>query len=244
MNEEPLTYLVRSSKEDIIIFLKWLHDNTHITKLTTAQEYKRVYFILYRRCVGHGLHAKIAQHIDDVRVVPFLLCDECRRLTREQYVNKDLRRIYNLSTSTAEKPVMNVDDVYLILYHHWLLDIATFPDGRQRLQLDFLELILGGTASRPAALVYVRRNEIRVRGSCIWEDDSEEETEEAKDNYGYNKNDSSDRGDSDWEDEDDKTLCYRDVTLLLLPNPGCIRDLLAMEIDLCHTKGHQKKQKR
>lgn len=51
MNEEPLTYLVRSSKEDIIIFLKWLHDNTHITKLTTAQEYKRVYFILYRHDV-------------------------------------------------------------------------------------------------------------------------------------------------------------------------------------------------
>jgi Protein of unknown function (DUF3435) len=132
----------------------------------------------------------------------------------------------------AEKPVMNVDDVYLILYHHWVLDTATFPDGRQRLQLDFLELIIGGTASRPGALVYVKRNEKRIKGYCIGEDDSEEdEPDEAEDN-------------TDWEDEDDKTLCYRDVTLLLLPNPNCIRDLLVMEIDLNHTKGHQKMRKR
>jgi len=56
----------------------------------------------------------------------------------------------------AEKPVMNVDYIYLILYHHWVLDTATFPDGRQRLQFDFLELLIAGTASRTAALVYVR----------------------------------------------------------------------------------------
>jgi len=76
----------------------------------------------------------------------------------------------------AEKPVMNVDDVYLILYHHWVLDTATFPDGRQRLQLDFLELIIGDTASRPGALVYVKRNEKRIKGYCIGEDDSEEDS--------------------------------------------------------------------
>src|SRR5436190_18170992 len=94
-----------------MIFLKWLHDNCHIKKLTTAYEYKRVYFMLYRRCVGHSLHAKIAQDIDDVRVVPFCFVTERRRLTRQQYVNKDLRRMYNLDTPVAEKPVMNVDDV-------------------------------------------------------------------------------------------------------------------------------------
>jgi hypothetical protein len=56
----------------------------------------------------------------------------------------------------AEKPVMNVDDIHLILYHHWVLDSATFPNGRQRLQFDFLELLIAGTASRTAALTYAR----------------------------------------------------------------------------------------
>ena len=166
-----------------------------------------------------------------------------RRLTREQFINVELKRMFKLKTSMAEKPVMNVDDIYLILYHHWVMDTATFPDGRQRLQIDFLELLIAGTATRPGALVYVRRNEKRIKGHYIGEDDSDEE-EEAKDKHGHNRNDSSDRGDSDWEDEDDKTLCYKDVSLLLLPNPGSIRDLLVMEVDIGHTKGHVKKQKR
>jgi Protein of unknown function (DUF3435) len=241
MNYDLQTFLTRGDKEDIMIFFKWLHDNSRITKLSTSQEYKRVNFMLYRRSVGHSLHAKIAQDIDDVRVVSFAFVTEAHRLTREQYINVDLKRLYILDTSMAEKPVMNVDDIYLILYHHWVMDTATFPDGRQRLQIDFLELLIAGTATRPAALVYVRRNEKRIKGHCIGEDDSEEEE---KEEYGCNRNDSRDHGDSDWENEDDKTLCYKDVTLLLLPNPGGIRDLLAMEVDIAHTKGHLKKRKR
>jgi Protein of unknown function (DUF3435) len=50
---------------------------------------------------------------------------------------------------------MNVDDVFLILYHHWVVDTATFPDGRQRLQVPFLVLVSAYTATRPGALVYV-----------------------------------------------------------------------------------------
>jgi hypothetical protein len=34
------------------------------------------------------------------------------------------------------------------------------------------------TATRPAALVYVRRNEKRVKGPCIGEDDSDEDEED------------------------------------------------------------------
>lgn len=63
MNYDPLTFLTRGEKEDIMTFFKWLHDNSRITKVSTSQEYKRVYFMLYRRSVGHSLHAKIAQDI-------------------------------------------------------------------------------------------------------------------------------------------------------------------------------------
>ena len=195
MNYGLLIFLTRGDKEDIMIFFKWLHDSSPITKLSTSQEYKRVYFMLYRRSIGHSLHAKIAQDIEDVSVLSFAFVTEACRLTREQYINVDLKRLYNLDTSMTEKPVMNVDDIYLILYHHWVINTATFPDGRQRLQIDGLELLIAGTASRPAALVYVRRNEKRIKGRCIGEDDSEEEEkEEEKDEFGCNRNDSRDHG--------------------------------------------------
>jgi hypothetical protein len=53
-----------------------------------------------------------------------------------------------------------------------------------------------------------------------------------------------DSADHDWDNEQAKTLCYGDVTLFLLPNPDGIRDLLGMEVDICHSKGHQRKPKR
>ena len=41
-----------------------------------------------------------------------------------------------------------------------------------------------------------------------------------------------------------KTLCYEDVSLILLPNPTGPRDLLAMEVNLRYHQGHQKRSKR
>jgi len=46
MNQDPLTFLTRSEKEDIMTFFKYLHDKGRITMLGTSQEYKRVYFML------------------------------------------------------------------------------------------------------------------------------------------------------------------------------------------------------
>jgi len=95
------------------------------------------------------LHAKIAKDIDDVSEVPSCFVTGRRRLTREQFINVELKRLYNLDTSMAEKPVMHVD-IYLILYRYWVMDTATFPDGRQRLQIDILELLIAGTATGQA----------------------------------------------------------------------------------------------
>lgn len=96
---------------------------------------------------------------------------------------------------------MNVDDVFLILHHHWVMDTATFPDGRQRLQVPFLILTSAYTAIRPGALVYVPKNEKKDKSYCIGEDDEDEEEEE------------DDTIDCDWGSEQAKTLCYSDTTL-------------------------------
>lgn len=39
-----------------------------------------------------------------------------------QYIDLDLTRSYKLDLSAKEKPMMNVDDAFLVLYHHWVMD--------------------------------------------------------------------------------------------------------------------------
>jgi hypothetical protein len=127
---------------------------------------------------------------------------------------------YDLDTTTREKPVMNVDDIFLVLHHHWVLDTSTFPDERQRLQLALLLLLSAYTATRLAALVYKVTNRTKQREHYVgWENDD------------Y---DDGDRMDLDWEDI--KILCYEDVTLVMLPNPEGKRDILAMEVNLKYKK--------
>src|SRR5947209_9591013 len=66
---------------------------------------------------------------------------------------------------------------------------CNFPNGRQRLQVAFLVLMIAYTASRQGALVYVARNEKKSRGYTIGEDD-EDEDEDGNDNRGSGEEDS------------------------------------------------------
>ena len=42
---------------------------------------------------------------------------------------------YGLRTLPKKKPVISLDDLYLLLYTHWALDDATYTDERQRVQV-------------------------------------------------------------------------------------------------------------
>ena len=128
--------------------------------------------MLYRRCVGYSLHAKIAGDINDVGTPSRSL------LTWGSILMWTLPDYTNLDLSTKEKPVMNVDDVFLVLHHRRVMDTATFPTGRQRLHVAFLVLMVAYTASRPGALVYVARNEKKSRGHAIGEDDEDEDEDD------------------------------------------------------------------
>jgi hypothetical protein len=135
---------------------------------------------------------------------------------------------YKLDTTTGAKPVMNLDDVYLVLHHNWVLDKSVFPHERQRLQLALLILFSAYTATRPGALVYAVRDLMKQREHYIgWENDI----------FG------NDGDPTDVLGEEVKTLCYEDVTLLLLPNPEGKRDVLVMELTLKYTKGCKKSPK-
>lgn len=197
--------------------------------------------MLRRKCVGQSLHAKIMEDVNDVNALWYLLCVIKVLITLCQYINGYLTMTYGLDLSMREKTVINVDDVYIALHHHWILDVSIFPDGRQRLQLAFLVLVCAYTASRPGALVYVERNIKVKKSTSLTPDDSSDE-------MGKMDADEMDVDDDPTGPEEHvealKTLCYEDVTLVLLPNPAGIRDILAMEVNLQYTKGHHRKPKR
>ncbi|KAE8397492.1 hypothetical protein BDV37DRAFT_291961 [Aspergillus pseudonomiae] len=211
LGEHRLKFLVAARKEDVMIFLKWILDNYAIKKFSSLHENWRQWCQLYRQAVGRSLHTKCRSDIND-------------------YMTGTLVPLYNLDLSVGDKPVMNVDDLYLVLHHHWVLDRTPYPDGRQIIQLAFLLLVSAYTASRPGALVYVERNE-RTNISHF---------------YGRGNNDNEGDEEAEWDtmSEDLKTLCYGQISLILLPNPHGPRDHLVMEIDLKHTKGHLNKPKR
>jgi len=48
-----------------------------------------------------------------------------------QYINVLIDE-YRLCTTPKKKPVIGLDDLYLLLYTHWVLDDSTFKDERQR----------------------------------------------------------------------------------------------------------------
>jgi hypothetical protein len=83
----------------------------------------------------------------------------------------------------------------------------------------------------------VARNEKKNRGYVIGEDDeNKDENEDKNDNRESGKEDNADYN---WDNEQAKTLYYKDVTLFLLPNPDSIRDLLEIKIDIYYFKRHQ-----
>ena len=62
---------------------------------------------------------------------------------------------------------------------------------------------------------------------------------------GWENNDDDDDDDEmDLELEAIKILCYKDVTLLMLPNPEGKRDVLVMEVILNYTKGGRRNRSR
>jgi hypothetical protein len=126
-------------------------------------------------------------------------------------------------------------------------------------------LISAYTATRPGALVYMARNVKECKSYPIGDEDEGIEADEMgnDENMEVSEKDEDDiEMDSENENNETenkmarafparldekepvKTICYEDVKLLLLPNPTGTRDLLALEVDLRYTKGHQRQIKR
>ncbi|KAK4206310.1 hypothetical protein QBC37DRAFT_459804, partial [Rhypophila decipiens] len=171
-------YMDIAEKEDIMTFLDWMLDTfPRIRKRSSVLEYKRVFFLIYRKSMKRGFDREAASEIHD-------------------YITGELTLSYALDTTTEEKPVLNGDDIYLILHHHWVHDRSKFPDEHQRIQLALMIQIQSYTATRPRVLAYVSINKKRIAAHYIGQSMDVNLT-------------------AQWNPEEDdfRTVSYRDVTL-------------------------------
>ncbi|KFA53220.1 hypothetical protein S40293_10032 [Stachybotrys chartarum IBT 40293] len=178
-----------------MVFLEWMLDTfKRIRKRSTVHAYKRMLFQVYRKSVGYDFNKLANDEIND-------------------YINGYLIIKYNLDTSIKEKPVMNVDDVYLVQHHLWVHDSSVFPDERQRIQLALLILIQAYTATRPRVLAYKPICKAHLQDHYFGQEDEAADSGEGIETW-------SDYA-IEWDPEMDdfKPLCYRDVKLILLKGP-------------------------
>jgi hypothetical protein len=135
--------------------------------------------------------------------------------------------MFGLDNTVKSKPVLGVDDLLLLLNHHWARDTSTFSTERHRVQFALILLLLFGTGCRPAELVDGKKK----RKENLSSDDDDLEGDVAMSGV----------------EEDIRhfdAICYEDVRLLVVRSPGSgERDVLAMEVTMAHHKGHKRRPK-
>lgn len=88
-----------------------------------------------------------------------------------QYINLLIDE-YRLRTTPKKKPVIGLDDLYLLLYTHWVLDDSTFKDERQRVQVATGLLTATFFGCRPCSLFDTRVKLDEPDGSDVPTDDT------------------------------------------------------------------------
>lgn len=182
-----------------------------------------------------------------------------------------MTRDFKLDITVKEKPVLGVDDLLLLLNHHWARDTSTFPTERHRVQFALILLLLFAIGCRPAELVDAKKKKKKRRWPGLEDDETSdgnvndtgfEDAEAGADaDFGFDDHDSAvaDLGsENDGNGSNDDVamtdvemelrrfdaLCYEDVRLLVVRNPVAgERDVLAMEVTLAHHKGAQRRPK-
>ncbi|KAK4223504.1 hypothetical protein QBC38DRAFT_425312 [Podospora fimiseda] len=212
IREDPQEYLKDSGSEEAMAFFCWLLDQRKtIKKRSTLNEYKRMWMMVYRKSTGLDFPRQEAEYLQN-------------HITQ-------LSVKYKLDILDKEKPVLNADDMYLILHHHWVYDRSIFPHEPQRLQFALMLLVQAYTATRPRVISYRSINQARISAHYVGqgsEAGSDDESDPQPDSESETLQTSP---------EIYKTVTYRDIKLLLLPSPNGIKDLLVMEITLRYCKG-------
>ncbi|KAG4427387.1 hypothetical protein IFR05_017130 [Cadophora sp. M221] len=221
------------SQGTTLAFLKHIHDVDKVNKRGAMQQYIAQFKMLFNRENGRHMDTNIGKEA-------------------LKYIDT-----FGLDNTVKSKPVLGVDDLLLLLNHHWARDTSTFPTERHRVQFALIMLLLFGTGCRPAELVDARKkrkDDIDSEDDDleVFDDDNIVAIGKNNDESGPESNKSTtscDEGDVAMSGmgEDIRhfdAICYEDVRLLVVRSPdNGGRDVLAMEVTMAHHKGHKRRPK-
>jgi hypothetical protein len=164
---------------------------------------------------------------------------------------------------------MSVDDLYHILFTHWVYDDATYADERQRVQVATGILLASFTGCRPCSLFdtslkkYNDDESVGRQNHCSddgeldedklseWESGDNGPRDDIDPGTGFDRDDIMSQSDSDDGENDDcnttrlqetASIRYRDVSMFVLRDsvPGG-PNVLAAKVTLVNTKGGERK---
>ncbi|SLM34469.1 Protein of unknown function DUF3435 [Lasallia pustulata] len=133
----PETFLTDAQVPDIKIFWKWTMDRYN--RIGVDSSLKNYWRLLRMHDLDKADRDLDPRERRDIRNYINLLIDK-----------------YGLRTTPKKKPVIGLDDLYLLLYTHWMLDDSTFKDERQRVQVATGLLTAAFFGCRPCSLFDTR----------------------------------------------------------------------------------------
>ena len=131
-NHDSEAFPTEAQVPDFKIFWRWTLD--HYKRIKTASSLKNYWRVLrmhildkadrdFNQCERRDIHnVSCINHFGSWKVLR-------SRFGCVQYLNLLIDE-YSLRTVPKKKPVIDLDDLYLLLYTHWVLDNRTYADKR------------------------------------------------------------------------------------------------------------------
>ena len=131
IDECPETFLQSAAAEDFKTFLQWTLDKyPRVRASDSLNNYWRVLNMHILDHSGRELDDSIRRDVSNVRIPNPK--DRPRLYIRHQQYKKVLVNQYQLRRLPKKRGVSSVDDLYHILFYHWVYDDTVYRDEQQR----------------------------------------------------------------------------------------------------------------
>ncbi|KAK3935512.1 hypothetical protein QBC46DRAFT_367527 [Diplogelasinospora grovesii] len=131
---DPIEALKQCDAPLFKLYLVWRVENSRIKKESAITTYWKILSMIYSLKTASWMREDV---LYDVR----------------NWTHTWLTPTYGLDTSKKEKAGLFVEDLAVLLNHHWIRDEEVFAHERLRVQLAANLILAGATATRPGALI-------------------------------------------------------------------------------------------
>ena len=224
--------------------LDWMCNTLNINSEGTSWQYWRQFKQLYN--VVNGRHVDTNDSIEVKKVqlrYPSILA---LLIACPQYHDVILVPFYELRPPNADgKEVVGLRAALILLVFNIARDTRALPNERRRTQNSGLQLLFGYTGGRAGEFVNNERKRPReasqIFGPAAFRhicqpDDDEEDEDQSRESHLFNQVVAA----SNRQRGRPKALCYEDILLTVVRDPGTGKDVHVLAVKLIHHKGEDR----